>query len=139
MKYRFCCSSLFFLTTIALFSCVIADSVEAQRNHGGRGGGGWTFVAGKYDANKDGKVTVKEYTRGEEAFKSLDSNGDGLLNESDWANQNRRRGGGGSAAPAVGEVAPDFSLTEIKNSDKTVTLSEFAGKKPVALIFGSCT
>ena len=52
--------------------------------------------------------------------------------------------------PAVGEIAPDFSLTPlIKDEDiteenvdaqhKPVRLSDFKGKKPVALIFGSYT
>lgn len=59
-------------------------------------------------------------------------------------------------APQVGEDAPDFSLTPLKfyefgidNEDITkenagklyqpVSLSEFRGKKPVVLIFGSYT
>ncbi|HJN14906.1 MAG TPA: hypothetical protein QGH10_05425, partial [Armatimonadota bacterium] len=39
---------------------------------------------------------------------------------------------------AVGELAPDFTLTTI---DKTadVTLSSYIGERPVALIFGSYT
>ena len=58
--------------------------------------------------------------------------------------------------PAVGEKAPDFALTPLKfyefNIDETeitedkagklydaVRLSDFQGKKPVALIFGSYT
>ena len=138
MKYRFGKSSLVFFSVFAVGFVIAGDTTEAQRNRGGRSGGGWTFVAGKYDANKDGKVTSSEYTRGEEAFKTLDTNADGMLNESDWAGQSRKRGGADSA-PSVGDVAPDFSLSEIRNAEKTVTLSDFAGKKPVALIFGSCT
>jgi peroxiredoxin len=42
-------------------------------------------------------------------------------------------------APKVGEQAPDFELTYVAEPDKTVRLSSFIGKKPVALIFGSCT
>jgi len=42
-------------------------------------------------------------------------------------------------APAVGDVAPDFSL-RVLNSDQTVTLSERLGKgRPVVLVFGSYT
>ena len=117
----------------------IADNVDAQRNRrGGRGGSGWKFVSEKYDADKNGKVSLEEYTRGEEAFKILDANGDGVLEEQDWSGQTRHRGGSGDA-PAAGDVAPDFELTEIRDAEKTVKLSSFAGKQPVALLFGSCT
>ncbi len=41
-------------------------------------------------------------------------------------------------APKVGEIAPDFELSDI-NGENPVRLSEFWGKKPVALVFGSYT
>lgn len=139
MNHRFCLSFLSFATTFAVFCCVFPNSIEAQQRRGrGSGGGGWQFVAGKYDANKDGKVTAEEYTRGKKAFSSLDANSDGILDDKDWSSLTRSRGGSGTA-PAVGDVAPNFSLTQIRDADKTVTLSDFAGKKPVALVFGSCT
>jgi hypothetical protein len=120
---------------------VTIDTAEAQRmnrgDRGGRGESGWKFVANKYDANKDGSVSLTEYTRGETAFKELDANSDGVLNEEDWQGRSRRRTSG--SAPRKGDAAPDFSLTKIKDADSTVTLSEFAGQKPVALLFGSCT
>jgi len=71
------------------------------------------------------------------AFKALDANSDGVLDERDWKGQSRRKTSG--SAPHQGDVAPEFSLTEIKDAESTVTLSDFAGKKPVALLFGSCT
>ena len=37
-----------------------------------------------------------------------------------------------------GDPAPDFRLKRL-NSDKSVRLSEFTDKKPVALVFGSYT
>ena len=40
--------------------------------------------------------------------------------------------------PKVGEVAPDFELTDV-NGVETVRLSDFRGKKPVVLLFGSFT
>jgi peroxiredoxin len=40
--------------------------------------------------------------------------------------------------PAVGQVAPDFTL-RTSDGEKTVTLSQFRGKKPVVLVFGSFT
>ena len=48
----------------------------------------------------------------------------------------RRRGS--DKAPKIGSKAPDFQL-KVLNSKKKVKLSQFKGKKPVALIFGSYT
>ena len=42
-------------------------------------------------------------------------------------------------APAVGERAPDFELPLLGEPSQTVRLSDFRGKRPVALIFGSYT
>ncbi len=41
-------------------------------------------------------------------------------------------------APKVGDVAPDFELRDV-NGEETVRLSDFRGRKPVVLIFGSYT
>ena len=41
-------------------------------------------------------------------------------------------------APRAGDMAPDFTLTDVSGM-RTVTLSDFRGKKPVALVFGSFT
>jgi peroxiredoxin len=41
-------------------------------------------------------------------------------------------------APKTGDPAPDFTLRDI-SGERSVTLSEFQGKKPVALVFGSFT
>ena len=41
-------------------------------------------------------------------------------------------------APKAGDIAPDFTLSNISGTE-SVTLSDFRGKKPVALIFGSYT
>ena len=41
-------------------------------------------------------------------------------------------------APRAGDLAPDFSLFDI-SGEESITLSDFRGKKPVALIFGSYT
>lgn len=42
------------------------------------------------------------------------------------------------AAPKLGDVAPDFELKDV-NGENTVRLSDYRGKQPVALIFGSST
>ena len=41
-------------------------------------------------------------------------------------------------APRAGEMAPDFTLTDVSGM-RSLTLSDFRGKKPVALVFGSFT
>lgn len=40
--------------------------------------------------------------------------------------------------PRIGQAAPDFTLPR-SDSDKQITLSQFRGKKPVVLVFGSFT
>ena len=42
------------------------------------------------------------------------------------------------SAPRVGERAPDFELKDAAG-EKSVRLSNFRGKRPVALVFGSFT
>ena len=42
------------------------------------------------------------------------------------------------SAPAVGEAAPDFELTDLAG-DTQARLSSFYGRRPVGLIFGSFT
>ena len=41
-------------------------------------------------------------------------------------------------APKPGDVAPDFELWDV-DGENPVRLSDFQGRKPVALIFGSFT
>ncbi len=41
-------------------------------------------------------------------------------------------------APKAHDLAPDFTLSDISGTE-SVTLSDFRGKKPVALVFGSYT
>ena len=41
-------------------------------------------------------------------------------------------------APKAGDMAPDFELHDIEGQNP-VRLSDFQGRKPVALIFGSFT
>ena len=41
-------------------------------------------------------------------------------------------------APKVGDLAPDFELRDL-TGENSVRLSDFQGRKPVALVFGSFT
>ena len=106
----------------------------------------WKYLTEKYDKNDDGRITKDEYDRSADTFSRLDRDRDGVLTRQDWQRavkplQRGQRPGGGrrGVAPRVGMPAPDFELTEIRDASKTVKLSSFAGEKPVALIFGSCT
>ncbi len=75
-----------------------------------------------------------EFDELEGVAKGADADRDGKISAAEI------RGGRGSrsAAPSVGKRAPDFDLP-YKTGDETAKLSSFAGKRPVALIFGSYT
>jgi peroxiredoxin len=50
----------------------------------------------------------------------------------------KRQMGLDQLAPKVDDLAPDFTLSDISGTE-SVTPSDFRGKKPVALVFGSYT
>ncbi len=120
---------------------------------GGRGGGGgrkgggnsgvsgkvFDFLAEKYDKNGDKKISPEEHNRGAELFARLDKDGDQFLTANDWSVTAPRAKKENLTAPVAGAVAPDFELTLANDENKTMKLSSFAGEKPVALIFGSCS
>lgn len=83
----------------------------------------------------------------ETSFARLDEDDDQLI-EFDLEQMNRMggarsrgdRGGRAMSGPAEGTPAPDFTLPLLDSAEEqTVTLSSFAGDRPVALIFGSYT
>ena len=80
------------------------------------------------DVDESGTVTQAEL---EAFFRARDSNNDGV-----WTMSGR--GNPRATGAKEGTVAPDFTLRP-PGSGKTVTLSSFRGKRPVALIFGSYT
>ena len=79
-----------------------------------------------FDLDGDGKLHVDDMMA---LFAKLDADGDGNIEEGKEID----------LPPGRGEPAPDFTLPFATDSKKTVTLSSFKGKKPVALIFGSYT
>lgn len=116
------------------------------------------FLGRTLDANGDGDLSRGELSK---AFEKVDGNKDGKI-AGDELGQARRRGQqgrrgrgqsgreggrgqrgqrsrGGRELPQAGEKAPDFTLPSTDDPKKLVTLSDFAGKRPVALIFGSYT
>jgi hypothetical protein len=96
------------------------------------------------DRNGDGEITRREASGpAARMFSRLDTNADGVIDEAEItamaARVGRGRAGmtdGGGAV--VGITAPDFTLQSV-DGKREVTLSSFANKKPVALIFGSYT
>lgn len=81
-----------------------------------------------FDLSGDGKVTRKEV---ELLHGNFDANQDGVLSKAELSSAAR--------TASKGQRAPDFDLPTLTDTKKTVKLSSFAGKKPVALIFGSYT
>ena len=121
-------------------SLLVAGVTTGQRQRRSRGAGTWTFLAKKYDKNQDGKITWAEYARNKDKFQELDTDGDGAISQADFSGRrNMRRRRTRAEAPKKGQVAPDFDLPLVKDSKKTIKLSSFRHKKPVALIFGSYT
>lgn len=57
----------------------------------------WTYLAAKYDADQDGRVSPDEYDRDGGQFERLDRNRDGELTAEDYAS----RGGRGGMDPAM--------------------------------------
>ena len=100
------------------------------------------------DRDGNGKIERSEVSeRVLRMFMRLDANGDGVANEKEIiAFQERMRSRANlndkesrrDDAPAVGALAPQFTLKRME-SDDTVDLASFKGKKPVVLVFGSYT
>ncbi|MHC5009476.1 MAG: EF-hand domain-containing protein [Planctomycetota bacterium] len=86
------------------------------------------------DEDDDGTIGLADL---EAFFRSQDSNDDGV-----WQRRppRRRPGAGAQEMSGVpeGEPAPDFTLEPPEGGER-VTLSSFAGVRPVALVFGSYT
>jgi hypothetical protein len=93
------------------------------------------------DLDNDGKLSGGEYMK---FFVDADQDKDGSITQKEMMElmskirretreQNQETGG-----PSVGQMAPDFTLRTL-DGDRTVKLSDFRGKKPVVLVFGSYT
>jgi len=80
----------------------------------------------RYDANKDGMVTVEEWKTGQQArFKSLDANGDGKLSQDEM--YARTPAVGNSILPADRQASRQSGNFQRLDTDKDgfVTLAEF--------------
>lgn len=102
------------------------------------------------DADRDGNLSKEELQNGVRLLEKFDKNKDGLIEPQELPSPGSRGGRPGevNTPPArgerhedrleVGDPAPDFTLPEA-NGTAQVTLSSFHGKKPVVLVFASCT
>jgi Ca2+-binding EF-hand superfamily protein len=118
----------------------LANVLMPARRRGRQGRGAQTRrrmrFASFLDTDGDGATKVTEVTA---LFAKLDTDKNDVLAGDELAPQPGRGRPSEADLPKVGKVAPDFTLPFIGQKDKTVTLSSHAGKKPVALIFGSYT
>lgn len=110
------------------------------------------FMGRILDGNSDGDITRGELAK---AFAMVDTNKDGQVSGEELGTGGRagrggqgrggqgrggrERGGRRGELPQVGNKAPDFTLPSTDDPKKLLTLSDFAGDRPVALIFGSYT
>ena len=75
---------------LGIVSILVADaSAQAGRGDPARL---WAVLAERHDKDKDGKITAREYARGEDKFRNWDSDGDGVLTEADFESLRRGRG-----------------------------------------------
>jgi hypothetical protein len=132
-------------------AALLATSLFAQTPQPGarlsEGERAWKFFAERHDKNRDGKVGKDEYGRGDAKFAQLDRDEDGVLTSADFGSAPRRPRGerpasrpsrpAAASLPKVGDTAPDFELPVLGEKERTVRLSSYAGKRPVALVFGS--
>jgi len=130
-------------SSLTMAFLVLSTPVDAQPNRR-PGRGNFLERIQAYDKNQDGKITHAEAS-GQLArrFVRIDTNGDGVIDQPELtqlANRigRRRTGRDGDGSAVEGKTAPDFKLKSL-DGKRTVQLSSFAGKKPVALIFGSYT
>lgn len=88
------------------------------------------------DANRDGVILTTEL---EKVFARLDRNHDGVIAKGELPRRRQSVRPPETQLPRRGDPAPDFDLLYAGDKKGSVRLSGFAGKKPVALLFGSYT
>ena len=98
---------------------------------GGRGGLPPNMLQ-SLDRDGDGRLQREDIAS---IFGQLDADASGVIESGELGSTVRTA----SSAPQQGDAAPDFELPYADDKAKTVRLSSFAGKRPVALVFGSYT
>jgi hypothetical protein len=121
----------------------------------------WKWLAQRMDVNHDGVITREEFTGSGSLFDRLDRDGDGTLTPADFdlsseppspvekpsdgpsrwtllAGLFKGEIGSMREGPALGSMAPPFRLST-QDGARTISLSDYRGRKPVVLIFGNFT
>ena len=114
----------------------VIDSAEFAKTPFGVGADKMDLLALSFDQDGDGRIEVSDF---DSLFADLDLNDDGKIAEREFKGSERLFTRPRSKLPVVGQMAPDFDLPRSDDASKTVKLSSFRGKRPVALIFGSYT
>lgn len=94
----------------------------------------WTVLVDGIDLDEDGTLSFSEF----ETFFEDVGDGDFILTLHSKTQNGNNPGRIPVTGPRVGQVAPDFELCP-PEGENAVKLSDFAGRRPVALIFGSYT
>lgn len=115
-----------------LLVAVLALSAIAQPPEA-RASATWKLLAERYDADRDGTITAKEYPRGDRAFLNLDRNGDGMISEVDFRRPPRRpgatrRGAGAPSAEVLSRRLADYFGPHV-NVDGKLGLSRAEWKR----------
>ena len=88
------------------------------------------------DLDNDHKISKEEYTS---FFVESDQDKDGFVTEKEIMELMKKLGQNqGTGSIELGQKAPDFTLKSL-DGKKTIRLSDYKGKKPVVLVFGSYT
>ena len=99
------------------------------------GGGGAVYYWMNYDPSMSDALDAKENPEGVKQYDPANSRNklmESLEEQNAWQNYWNQ------FAPKTGQPAVDFELKDIEGKE-TFRLSDYKGKKPVALIFGSFT
>ncbi len=83
------------LTTLGVGTISILANVVSAQSGSGNLARLWEVLAERHDKDKDGKITATEYGRGADKFRNWDSDGDGVLTQTDFQNRRQGRGRGG--------------------------------------------
>ena len=139
-----------FITTLAIFIALYLGllSVYSQERQQRRGIGIQPpgsnmarLLMRLMDLDKDGNISGAEYMK---FFIDVDQDKDSSVTQKEimeLMSKRRREMLGQSQetdGPSVGQAAPNFTLRTL-DGKRTVKLSDFRGKKPVVLVFGSYT
>lgn len=96
----------------------------------------WDLMLLSFDQDLDGDFDLEDCAA---MFNDCDLDSDGRIVDKELAGWKWSGPRSNRRAPKVGAIAPDFELPRLDDEEKSIRLSSFRGKRPVALIFGSYT